>query len=56
MTRAVIRFVLCGAVVCLTAAVIFAQTSTTTRDQEISGHRSRWQHSSLSDCPRARGN
>jgi LPXTG-motif cell wall-anchored protein len=29
MTRAAIRFVLCGALVCLTVAVTFAQTSTT---------------------------
>jgi len=32
MTRAAIRFVLCGALVCLTAAVTFAQTATTTTE------------------------
>ena len=31
MTRAVTRIVMCGAVVCLTAAVAFAQTTTTTQ-------------------------
>ena len=32
MTRAAIRFVLCGALVCLTAAVTFAQTATSTTE------------------------
>jgi len=32
MTRAAIRFVLCGAIVCLTAAVTFAQTATSTTE------------------------
>ena len=32
MTRAVIRLVLCGALVCLTAAVTFAQTATSTTE------------------------
>jgi LPXTG-motif cell wall-anchored protein len=35
MTRAAIRFVLCGAVVCLPAAVSLAQTSTTTETKKF---------------------
>ena len=35
MTRAAIRFVLCGAVVCLSAAVGLAQTSTTTETKKF---------------------
>jgi len=35
MTRAVIRFVLCGAIVCQTAAVTLAQTSTTSETKKF---------------------
>ena len=44
MTRAVIRIVLCGAIVCLTAPVAFAQTTIVDANQEVSDHRGRWQH------------
>ena len=55
MTRAAIRLVLCGALVCLAAAVTLAQTSTTSETKKfqviaVDGNRS------SSSCRKARGN
>ena len=55
MTRAAIRVVLCGAFVCLTAAVTLAQT-TTHGDQEVPGHRGGREPARRQACPKARGN
>ena len=35
MTRAIVRMVLCGALVCLTAALTLAQTSTTSETKKF---------------------
>ena len=56
MTRAAIRLVLCGALVCLTAAVSAGADVNHVGDQEVPGHL-RWMGTgSWSGYPKARGN
>ena len=56
MTRAVIRLVLCGALVCLTAAVSLGADVNDVGDQEVPGHLGGWQQARGELARRHEGN